>query len=249
MGAATLLGGLEVLRNDGPWQQPEDYRKVNGLLRLSSGDAGRGYALLTLSGYEQQPWDSTDQIPLQPVADGTLDRFGGLDASDGGTSRRYVLTGEVWRGAGDTLTRLRAYAVRYQLDLFSNFTYFLDDEENGGTSSSSRTTARSSASTCGSSAASRSRVDATLRYGLQARWDDRQRPLQVSCATSPRHHAAGRYPAARWWPLGRTSRRAGAIGSAARSACARNTGGPASAPTSRATLGSATRPSSHPSSR
>jgi hypothetical protein len=179
LGAATLLGGLEVLRNDGPWQRPEDYRKVNGLLRLSSGDAGRGYAL-TLSGYDGS-WDSTDQIPLQPVADGTLERFAGLDGSDGGKSSRYVLTGDIWRGTGDRLTRLRAYAVRYQLDLFSNFTYFLDDEENGD-----QFEQQDDRSIVGLDLRQQRGlalgIDSTLRYGLQARFDDTENGLYKSAA-------------------------------------------------------------------
>lgn len=168
-GATRLLGAVEVVRNDGPWENDQNYRKYNGLLRLSQGDSGRGFAA-TLSGYSGE-WDSTDQIPLQAIADGEVDRFGALDPSDGGDSSRYALTGAWWRGGSDRLTTLRAYAVRYELSLFSNFTYFLDDEENGDQFEQvdRRTVLGFDLRQERALAVGR---DAQLRFGLQGRYDD-----------------------------------------------------------------------------
>jgi hypothetical protein len=125
----TLLGALELAHQDGPWELPEDHRRGNLVLRYSRGDAAAGMRL-GLAGYEGR-WDATDQIPRRAVSDGLVGRFGTLDPSDGGRSRRYALTGERWRGDARGTSSLSAYLVRYELDLFSNFTYFLDDEENG----------------------------------------------------------------------------------------------------------------------
>src|SRR5712692_9419825 len=36
-GPGHLLYGFELFHNDGPWVNPEDYRKVNGVLRFSQG--------------------------------------------------------------------------------------------------------------------------------------------------------------------------------------------------------------------
>jgi outer membrane receptor protein involved in Fe transport len=125
----TLLGALELERSDGPWERPDDLRKFNGLIRYSRGDSQNGLSA-TVMGYHAT-WNSTDQIPARAVADGRLGRFGLVDPSDGGESSRYSASLEWQRTNGNANTRLTAYGLKYDLDLFSNFTYFLDDPENG----------------------------------------------------------------------------------------------------------------------
>jgi hypothetical protein len=126
---ARLLGAVELARDDGPWDRPEDLRKVNALLRYARGTDLQG---LTITGMAySNRWSSTDQIPVRAVTGGQLGRFGGVDDTDGGRSERYSLSTR-WT-ASDALssTRANAYVVRSDLRLFSNFTYFLDDPVNG----------------------------------------------------------------------------------------------------------------------
>jgi outer membrane receptor protein involved in Fe transport len=108
---------------------PDNYRKWNGVLRYSVGDQQNGFSL-TATGYSGR-WHSTDQIPQRAVQSGALDRYGAVDASDRGETHRYTLAGEWRRSTRAGLTIAKAYAIDYGLDLFSNFTYFLDDPENG----------------------------------------------------------------------------------------------------------------------
>jgi outer membrane receptor protein involved in Fe transport len=125
----TLLAAVEVERSDGPWELPEDLEKFNGVLRYTRGDARNGMSA-TLMGY-QSTWNSTDQVPLRAVEDGRIGRFGFVDPTDGGKSSRYSGSLEWQRTIGNASTRLSAYGLKYDLDLFSNFTYFLEDPENG----------------------------------------------------------------------------------------------------------------------
>jgi hypothetical protein len=127
--AGTVLGALEVSTNDGPWARPDDFRKVNGMVRYSRGDALNGLSI-TGMGY-RGTWNATDQIPARAVADGTLDRFGTLDRTNGGDSYRYSGSAEWQRTRRNASTKVSAYGIGYDLSLFSNFTYALDDEENG----------------------------------------------------------------------------------------------------------------------
>ena len=129
VGRGTLLAALELERSDGPWEQPDDLRKFNGLIRYTRGDARNGLSA-TLMGY-RGTWNSTDQIPARAVADGRIGRFGLVDPTDGGKSSRYSASIEWQRSSGNASTTLSAYGLKYDLDLFSNFTYFLDDPENG----------------------------------------------------------------------------------------------------------------------
>ena len=128
-GGVRVLGALEVQRDDGPWTTPEGVRKYNGLLKLSDGDALRGWSVTALD-YTNH-WTSTDQVPLALITDGTLGRYSALDPTDGGNSTRAAVTGE-WHAHDERgYTTLAAYAQHYKLTLWSNFTYFEDDTTHG----------------------------------------------------------------------------------------------------------------------
>lgn len=125
----TLLYAIESLNNDGPWTRPDDYRKRNGMLRYSRGYANNGWSITAMA--YRGSWNATDQIPLRAVEDGTLGRFDGIDDTDGGNARRSSLSG-IWRQTGtDSSSKLSAYVIRNRLDLYSNFTYFMNDPVNG----------------------------------------------------------------------------------------------------------------------
>jgi outer membrane receptor protein involved in Fe transport len=131
IGSGHLVAAVEVAHNDGPWDHPDDYRKFNGVLRYSRGDSVNGFSLTAL-GYHGS-WNSTDQVPARAIESGAIGRFGAVDPSDGGHSYRYGGIAD-WQHAntsGDASTRVTGYAVAYDLDLFSNFTYYLDDPVHG----------------------------------------------------------------------------------------------------------------------
>ena len=129
VGSGHLLYALELAHNDGPFVHPDDYRKLNGLLRYSGGDAANGYNFSAMA-YDAR-WHSTDQIPSRAVSVGQLGRFDTLDPTDGGSSHRYSLAA-AWHRTGQTSsTKVNAYFIATELKLFSNFTYFLNDPVNG----------------------------------------------------------------------------------------------------------------------
>jgi len=126
LGNGDLLFGLDYGVTDGPWQLPEDLRRVNALVKYSGGERGDGYAL-TASAYDGS-WTSTDQIPERAVSAGLLDRFGFVDPTGGGESHRHALNLDIEKPLGNWNLAANAYALDYELDLFSNFTYGLDTE-------------------------------------------------------------------------------------------------------------------------
>ena len=129
LGDGNLLYALELFRNDGPFTVGDDFRKRNAVLRYSQGAQDNGFNL-TLMAYEAS-WHATDQIPQRAVDAGSLGRFDGVDQSDGGQASRYSLSGEWRRSTERGSSKVNAYIARTHLDLFSNFTYFLDDPVNG----------------------------------------------------------------------------------------------------------------------
>lgn len=127
--AGTLLYGLEFSRNNGPWDEPENFHKSNGVLRFARGDQDNGFNITGMA-YSAH-WDSTDQIPERAVSEGLIDRFDSLDASDGGETHRYSLSMEGVHSNTEGRSELALYAVKSDLNLYSNFTYFLDNPIDG----------------------------------------------------------------------------------------------------------------------
>src|SRR5882762_7806418 len=89
-GGGTLLYGIELMGQDGPWDNPENFKKFNTALRYSR-----------------------------------------IDPTDGGETSRYSLSYEQHHDFGGGRAMFDAYAIHSKLNLFSNFTFFLDDTTNG----------------------------------------------------------------------------------------------------------------------
>lgn len=127
LGPGTLLYGGEAYHDNGPWRHPDNYYKFNGVLTYSQGDATKGFSITT-RGYHGR-WNSSDQIPVTAVH--LVGNFGALNPSDGGNSQRYSLQGEWHRQGTNSATTISGYGFYYDLDLFSDFTYYLTDPIKG----------------------------------------------------------------------------------------------------------------------
>jgi hypothetical protein len=116
------LAAIEVQDYNGPWTLPEDMHKVNSVLRLSDGSAVGGWSID--ANYYEAHWNSTDQVPLALIESGQLGRYSALDPTDGGDTAHEGLSAE-WHAHGEQgYTRLAAYAQRYRLQLFSDFSFY-----------------------------------------------------------------------------------------------------------------------------
>jgi hypothetical protein len=129
LAGGTLLGAGEIYRNDGPFDVPDDYHRLNGVMRYrQGGDAD----FLTLTGMAYfGKWNSTDQVPERAIIEGLIDRFGSLNPYDGGESERdSVSFNRVIRTDADQW-QLSGYVIHYKLDLWSTFTYYLKNPQYG----------------------------------------------------------------------------------------------------------------------
>jgi len=129
LGDGQLTYGLELMHSDGPWQVPENYRKASGLLRHAV-PLGDGQLALTAMAYAGN-WNSTDQVAQRAINEGLIGRFGTLNASDGGASQRSSVSLDCAAPLAGAQLQTTAYWFRYRLNLFSDFTYFLNDPVNG----------------------------------------------------------------------------------------------------------------------
>ena len=123
-----LLYGGEAYHDNGPWTTHEDnYYKYNGLVTYSQGGETNGFSI-TARAY-RGTWHSSDQIPVTAIP--LVGFFGALNPTDGGESQRYSLQAEWHRSSENSETKVTAYGFYYDLNLFSDFTYFLDDPIKG----------------------------------------------------------------------------------------------------------------------
>jgi hypothetical protein len=130
LGPGTLLYAVEYNHYDGPWVVAEHSNRYNGLLRYCWTRQNDELSL-TASLYAAPNWHSTDHVAQRAVDQGLITRFGTLDASDGGDTGRGALSFHWLHAHDDGTTSLTLYGFYYRLDLFSNFSYFLDDPVNG----------------------------------------------------------------------------------------------------------------------
>lgn len=124
LGDGDLLYGAEANFYDGVWRQPEDLNKYNGMLRytLDKNDWG-----LSVNGkaYHSE-WTATNQIPERAIDAGLIGLYGTGDPSDGGNTQRYSLSGNFWKRSDHSKNDVNLYALYSDLDLFSNFTGYID---------------------------------------------------------------------------------------------------------------------------
>jgi hypothetical protein len=125
------LFAAEGYYTNGPFLNDNRYFRGNLLGKATMNPTSRSELSLTGT-FQKSQWNASGEIPLRAVQDGSLDRFGAIDPSEGGNTLRA--TGRL-NYHYDTLSGGRffanAYGQYYKFDLFTNFTFFLNDPVNG----------------------------------------------------------------------------------------------------------------------
>ncbi len=125
VGAGNLLYAFEYVHDNSTMERPDNYRKYNGVLRYSVSSKRSDFNVTAMA--YNGAFSSSDQIPQRLVQTGAIDRFGLIDPGDGGLTYRLAFSAALMHHYGNGDMRLNVYGVKQYLDLFSNFTYFLDD--------------------------------------------------------------------------------------------------------------------------
>ena len=116
---------------DGPFISSQNFRRINLMARYTSRLANDDIIGLTVSRFTSE-WDASGQIPVRLVNAGLLDQFGAVDDTEGGnTSRTNVKFDYTKRIDRETFVKSAIYYSAYDFELFSNFTFFLEDPING----------------------------------------------------------------------------------------------------------------------
>ena len=129
IGGGDLLFGGEAKAYDGPWLRAEGVRKFSGMARYSKDVGASQFSILAMA-YRNR-WNSNDQIPDRAVQDGAISALGQIDSTVGGHTQRYSLSASYRHVGAKAVRDVQVYGIHSRLDLFSNFTYFLENPDRG----------------------------------------------------------------------------------------------------------------------
>jgi outer membrane receptor for Fe3+-dicitrate len=120
----------EIYYNDGAFKNPNNYIRYNILTKFNLFSTANSN-LNFLGTFFKTAWDASGEIPSRQVRNGEIGRFGSNDPSEGGKSERQNLSFIYnYTDANQTFTA-QTWASWYKLQLWSNFSLFLNNPVNG----------------------------------------------------------------------------------------------------------------------
>lgn len=126
-----LYVASELFRSDGYFESPQDFHRFNIMGKYNAWFGNQSQLTITASRFTSK-WNASGQIPDRAVSNGMIGRYGSIDDSEGGNTSRSNLNiryASQWKSNWKTIHQL--YYTRYHFNLFSNFTFYLNDPVNG----------------------------------------------------------------------------------------------------------------------
>lgn len=116
---------------DGPFNSPQNFNRINLMGRYNYNLPGSQELTVTASHF-QSKWNASGQVPQRSIDEGLIGRFGAIDDTEGGsTSRSNLHFNHKKRLDENRLIKSKAFISKYDFELYSNFTFFLEDPVNG----------------------------------------------------------------------------------------------------------------------
>ncbi|NEV92537.1 TonB-dependent receptor [Psychroflexus sp. YR1-1] len=127
----TAYVASEFSLSDGPFDSPQNFNRINMMGRYHYNLRGNQELTVTTSHF-QSKWDASGQVPQRAIDRGLIGRFGAIDDTEGGkTSRSNLLFNHKKRMDDNSVVKSKAFISQYNFELYSNFTFFLEDPVNG----------------------------------------------------------------------------------------------------------------------
>lgn len=121
---------IENLNSDGAFESPQNFKRFN--INSKYFKTFNNTKLVFSFSHFVSSWNASGQIPERAVADGTITRFGAIDDTEGGeTSRTNVSLNIIKKYDDESQLKHMAYYSKYNFDLYSNFTFFLNNPVDG----------------------------------------------------------------------------------------------------------------------
>jgi outer membrane receptor protein involved in Fe transport len=127
----NMYVATEFMLSDGPFESPQDFNRINLFAKYSERLHNNDLVKIQASHF-QSKWNASGQIPQRAINLGMITRWGAIDDTEGGqTSRSNVSVEHLRQINKHTFLSNQLYYSNYAFDLYSNFTFFLEDSING----------------------------------------------------------------------------------------------------------------------
>ncbi|UZR98706.1 TonB-dependent receptor [Chondrinema litorale] len=127
---SAYMAGEYVL-TDGPFDSPQNFSRINWMGRYT-GRLDNNDEISLSASYFTSNWDASGQVPQRAIDAGLISRFGAIDDTEGGkTSRKNINLNYIKNISNHAFVKNTVFFSQYDFELYSNFTFFLDDPENG----------------------------------------------------------------------------------------------------------------------
>ena len=121
----------EYLTTDGPFESKQAFNRFNTFAKYTKSFENQDKISVWASHFTSR-WNASGQVPERAIASGLITRFGAIDDTEGGqTKRTNLVLNSVKSLSPNLFLKSRAFLSSYDFELFSNFTFFLEDQENG----------------------------------------------------------------------------------------------------------------------
>ena len=122
---------FEYIQFDGPYQSPQNFNRINLFGKYTTYLKGNDKLSVTLSHFNSR-WDASGQIPQRAIDNGMINRWGSIDDTEGGNTSRTNLNVEYNSILREDLQfKSNVFYSQYNFELYSNFTFFIEDPING----------------------------------------------------------------------------------------------------------------------
>lgn len=121
----------EYITFDGPYVSSQNFRRMNLFGKFTNILEDNSKFSITGSQFSSE-WTASGQIPQRLIDAGIISRFGAVDDTEGGKTSRSNLNFEYYKPISENLFfKGNTYYKNYQFELYSNFTFFLENPIDG----------------------------------------------------------------------------------------------------------------------
>ena len=127
----NLFFATEFMNSEGYFESSQNFNRLNLLGKYTRIIDEKNYVEAQFSTFRSR-WDASGQIPERAVRSGQISRLGAIDDTEGGNTGRTNANLTFIRNLenGATLEN-QLFFVNYDFELYSNFTFFLENPETG----------------------------------------------------------------------------------------------------------------------
>lgn len=121
----------EYILTDGPFDSPQDFKRINLFGKYTKRFSNNSKLSVQASRFTSN-WNASGQIPQRLIDAGVISRFGSVDDTEGGNTSRTTFNVSLLKPIDEnTFMKANAFYSHYDFELYSNFTFFLEDPING----------------------------------------------------------------------------------------------------------------------